>query len=151
MSIKLILCAADIEDGNSMTVAAYAQYLAVIAGARLIVLHVVEPRDALSESPLVSGIVDAATKKIVADAESAMQKFISGNFEDVSATGRIAVGAAAAEILATARDVHADAIVMGTRGKKGLERMLLGSVAAKVVKDAVCPVLTVPIVAARTP
>ena len=52
-------------------------------------------------------------------------------------------GDAAAEILQTAEDVGADLIVMGTHGRSGLGRVLLGSVAAAVLRGARCPVLTV--------
>src|SRR5438874_1488196 len=50
------------------------------------------------------------------------------------------------EILGVAREINADLIVMGTHGRTGLERLLMGSVAERVVRRAACPVLTV-----RTP
>jgi nucleotide-binding universal stress UspA family protein len=49
----------------------------------------------------------------------------------------------AAGILRVARDLDCDLIVMGTHGRMGLARLLLGSVAEKVVREAPCPVLTV--------
>jgi nucleotide-binding universal stress UspA family protein len=51
-------------------------------------------------------------------------------------------GSAWEEILAAASAVHADLIVVGTHGRRGLNRMLLGSVAEKVVRMAEVPVLT---------
>ena len=42
-----------------------------------------------------------------------------------------------------AKELHADLIVMGTHGRRGVSRMLLGSVAETVVRSAPCPVLTV--------
>ena len=151
ISIKLILCAADLEDENSVTIAAYAQNIAEMTRAPLVVVYVVESRETLDELHAISGIVGVETQKVVAAAEKTMQQFISENFTSVSATGRVAVGAAAREILGAARETNADLIVMGTRGKKGIERMLLGSVAANVVKDAAVPVLTIPIGVARRP
>lgn len=53
-------------------------------------------------------------------------------------------GTAAAEIVALAASLPADLIVMGTHGRSGFERLLLGSVAEKVLRKAGCPVLTVP-------
>ena len=47
------------------------------------------------------------------------------------------------EIVKTAREEGADYIVIGTRGLGGLERVLLGSVADRVVRSATCPVVTV--------
>lgn len=43
-----------------------------------------------------------------------------------------------------AEEIAADLVVMGTHGRKGIERAMLGSVAEKVVRRAHCPVLTVP-------
>jgi nucleotide-binding universal stress UspA family protein len=52
-------------------------------------------------------------------------------------------GRAAKTIVERAEAIHADAIVMGTHGRSGLEHMLLGSVAEAVARGASCPVLTV--------
>lgn len=46
-------------------------------------------------------------------------------------------------ILAAAEDVGADLIVMGTHGRRGISRFVIGSVAENVVRRALCPVLTV--------
>jgi nucleotide-binding universal stress UspA family protein len=52
-------------------------------------------------------------------------------------------GSSAAEILAAAKEVHADLIVMSTHGRTGIRHALLGSVAEKVVRMSSVPVLTV--------
>jgi nucleotide-binding universal stress UspA family protein len=53
-------------------------------------------------------------------------------------------GNAAAEIVDQATKMNADLLVIGTHGRSGFERLLLGSVAEKVLRKARCPVLTVP-------
>ena len=53
------------------------------------------------------------------------------------------IGDPAHEILALERQLAADLIVLATHGRKGVRRMLLGSVAEAVLRDATCPVLTV--------
>lgn len=53
-------------------------------------------------------------------------------------------GSASTEILEAARALPADLVVMGTHGRGGFERLVLGSVAEKVLRKACCPVLTVP-------
>ena len=60
-------------------------------------------------------------------------------------------GAAAAEILHQAEEARADLIVLGTHGRTGFERWMLGSVTAKVLRKAPCPVLTVPGVEGEAP
>ena len=53
------------------------------------------------------------------------------------------VGVPFEEIVKTAADEHVDMIVMGTHGRSGLNRLLLGSVAERVIRLAPCPVVTV--------
>ena len=52
-------------------------------------------------------------------------------------------GNPATTIVETAKELHADLIVMGTHGRSGVGRLLLGSVAEVVLRKAPCPVLTV--------
>lgn len=63
----------------------------------------------------------------------------------------IAEGDPAAEIVREAQDRAANLVVMGTRGRKGLERLFLGSVAETVLRQAPCPVLTVSPVVENSP
>ena len=51
--------------------------------------------------------------------------------------------APAQEIVDYAADIHADLIVVGTHGRSGVSRLLMGSVAEHVVRSAPCPVLVV--------
>lgn len=53
-------------------------------------------------------------------------------------------GTVAVEILARAKAMPSDLIVMGTHGRFGFERLVLGSVTEKVLRKAACPVLSVP-------
>src|SRR5262245_19071080 len=63
--------------------------------------------------------------------------------ESGDVTRRIEEGNPAAEILHMAQVCHADLIVMGSHGRDGLPRWLMGSVAEVVMRKATCPVLTV--------
>lgn len=58
-------------------------------------------------------------------------------------TSVLRMGAAWLEILSVAEETHSDLIVLGTHGRRGLSRALLGSVAEKAVRLATVPVLTV--------
>jgi nucleotide-binding universal stress UspA family protein len=53
------------------------------------------------------------------------------------------IGKPADEILDLAREVGADLVLIGSHGKLGLERLLLGSVSERVVREAGCPVMVV--------
>ncbi len=56
---------------------------------------------------------------------------------------RLAEGGPAEEIIRLVKEVPCDLVVMGTHGRTGLGRLLMGSVAEQVVRKAPCPVLTV--------
>jgi nucleotide-binding universal stress UspA family protein len=58
-------------------------------------------------------------------------------------TGLVKLGRAADEILAAAAEIHADLVVMGTHGRRGLAHAVMGSVAERVVRASPVPVLTV--------
>ncbi len=64
---------------------------------------------------------------------------------------RLEDGLPAETILRVAREEGADLIVLGTQGRTGLGRLLLGSVAEQVVRQAPCPVLTTNSVAPQAP
>src|SRR5215467_5486165 len=59
-------------------------------------------------------------------------------------TAHVEEGAPAQCVLEFARSLPADLIVMGTHGRSGFEHLMLGSVAEKVLRNASCPVMTVP-------
>lgn len=62
---------------------------------------------------------------------------------DVPVEHILAEGDPAQEILRVARETNCGLIVMGTHGRSGLQRLLMGSVAEQVMRHASCPLLTV--------
>ncbi len=72
-----------------------------------------------------------------------MDKFVEEKFAGLDVDTTIAVGNVAEEIIKHAEKSGTDMIIIGTHGRKGLEKILFGSVALGVVKGAHCPVLTV--------
>ena len=64
--------------------------------------------------------------------------------ERIDATGLTVRGPPAKEILAQAKALDADMIIVGSHGFGAVFRLLLGSVSEKVLKHATCPVLIVP-------
>ena len=121
--IKKILCAVDLAE-YSAQVAEYAALLAKACHASVLAIYT-----APSLSQYVGFHVPPTT----------IENFVKG----VEAEGRVVVGYAAEEILKTAAKENCDLIVMGTHGRKGIDRILFGSVAEKVVKRSPVPVLTI--------
>ncbi len=68
---------------------------------------------------------------------------LAKSITDLPVEQRLIMGAPGPSILETAKDVDADMIVMGTHGRSGLMRVLLGSVAEYVLRHAPCPVLSI--------
>lgn len=61
----------------------------------------------------------------------------------IKASGQAELGEPAAEIVKHARELGAEAIVMGTHGRSGFKRLFMGSVAEEVLRSASCPVVVV--------
>jgi nucleotide-binding universal stress UspA family protein len=106
-------------------------------GARLLVLHVAEPVVAVGGE----GIVMLPPGSDLDSLQSQLQQ-IQSKDPEVKLEHRLAQGDAVTEILQVANDNACDLIVMGTHGRTGLRRLLMGSVAEQVVRKASCPVLT---------
>jgi nucleotide-binding universal stress UspA family protein len=106
-------------------------------GARLIVLHVYPP-------PAFHGEVVARRQPNGYEEQLWTElRRIQSPDAKVHVEHRLAEGDAAAEILRVAREGDCDLIVMGTHGRTGVRRVLMGSVAEQVVRAAQCPVITV--------
>ncbi|MBQ3058839.1 MAG: universal stress protein [Desulfovibrio sp.] len=140
--IKKILCAVDLSD-HSKAVAEYAVMLARGAGAEVIVVYTAPSLSQYVGFHVPPNTIENFVGEIVTGAEKSMDAFVAENFAGVQARSQVLIGYAAEEILKRATEEGADLIVMGTHGRKGIDRILFGSVAEKVVKNAPMPVLTI--------
>jgi nucleotide-binding universal stress UspA family protein len=105
--------------------------------ARLILLHVAaRPVLAYGEGVFVSD-----SDELRLEASEKLNHIEPG--PQIRAERRVEEGDPIDEILHFAAENHVDLIVMGTHGRTGLRRLLMGSVAEQVVRKAPCPVLTV--------
>ena len=141
-SFKKILCSVDFSD-HSKLVAAHAASLARLSGGTVLVLYAAPSLSQYVGFHVPPNTIENFVGEIVTGAEKSMESFVAENFVGVEAKGQVLIGYAAEEILNRAREEKAELIVMGTHGRKGIDRILFGSVAEKVVKNADMPVLTV--------
>ena len=81
--------------------------------------------------------------EIVKGAEKKLQEFVDEHFGFDSPKTQVVLGDPAEEILNYAQSKGIDLIIIGTHGRKGLEHIIFGSVAERVVKKSPVPVLTV--------
>jgi nucleotide-binding universal stress UspA family protein len=106
--------------------------------ARLVIVHVPQP-PVVIYSPAGDLLPPGPDYRLVAR-EQLGRLVIPAN---VRAEYRLADGEVGAAILKLAREVRADLIVLGTHGRTGMDRWIVGSVAEEVLRKASCPVLTV--------
>ncbi len=104
--------------------------LAVRVGGRVRALRVLEP------NPFVP-----AAERAAVDAE--VRAFVRRSAGERDVTVETRIGYPADEIVAAAEELGSGLIVIGTHGRSGLKRLILGSVAEDVLRRAPCPVLTV--------
>ena len=140
--LKKILCAIDLSE-QSESVAEYAVMLARLADASIVAVYAAPTLTQYTGFHVPPNTIDKFVGEIVSGAEKSMSEFVAQHFAGVDARGVVVVGYAAEEILAVAEKEQVDLIVMGTRGRKGIDLILFGSVAEKVVKNAACPVVTI--------
>jgi len=139
LPIKAILHPTDFSE-RSMLAFRLACALARDYGARLTVLHVAQPPTA---SAIEGVLIPAPTR----DLQPLREQLQHLRPEDpkVLVEHHLIEGDAVTEILHVAGETKCDVIAMGTHGRTGLDRLLMGSVAEQVVRTASCPVLTVKI------
>lgn len=109
-------------------------------GARLVVLHTYSPPALMAYDGMDVEWGTPESHRAMLD-HKLRQIAIPGS--EVKIEHRLVEGFAAETILETAQDTNADMIVMGTHGRTGFNRLLMGSVAEEVLRKATCPVLTV--------
>jgi universal stress protein A len=106
--------------------------------ARLVIVHVMDLPVAYCENPLVYTF----PAEEVGEAERELNRVVPPD-ASVACEHRLLKGETATAILKAAEEAKADLIVIGTHGHTGAMHVLLGSVAEKVMRHALCPVMAV--------
>ncbi len=143
MEIKRILFPTDFSEG-AMNALPYAVDMVRHYGAKLYMIHVIHDLIAVSGLHIPHISVDEIYKEMAAAAKKELEEF--GEIERRDAKNieyAILRGVPYEEILKFVDKNNIDLIVIGTHGRKGLDRVLFGSTAERVVRNAPCPVLTV--------
>jgi nucleotide-binding universal stress UspA family protein len=136
MKAKKILFPTDFSHTGDAALA-MATSLARDSGAKLLIVHVQEPPMAYGGGELYYGVPNPA----IEDLEK-MLHAVKPSDPEVPYEHRLLTGDPASAIVRLADEEQVDMIVMGTHGRTGLYRLLMGSVAEAIVRRAKCPVLT---------
>lgn len=135
MSDKVLLFPTDFSTASDAALP-HAESLARQSGARLMIVHVEEPPLAYGGGELYYGLPEPSSERILQ-----MLEDVTPVDPAVRHTHRLLMGDPATEIVRVAEEETAGLIVMGTHGRTGLSRLVMGSVAEAVVRHAPCPVL----------
>jgi len=147
-TIRRVVTPIDFSD-NSRLIADSSAYMASRYGASLNLVFVVQNFEDYSGFFVPQMHVPNLEDELMHGAEERMEKFIEEMkpaFAEIGltdVTNKVLMGDVAEQIVDYATEIEADLIIMGTHGYKGLEKIMFGSVADKVVRSALCPVTTI--------
>lgn len=143
MEIRRILFATDFSEGSSLALP-YAADLARQYEAKLFLVHVIYDvaKSAGWYVPHVS--IDEIYNDMEKSARAELEKSFVDEMRGLRDVERVVLkGIPYEEISKFAREKKIDLVVLGTHGRRGIDRMLFGSTAEQVVRNAPCPVLSV--------
>ena len=135
MAQKTILFPTDFSTASDAALV-HAESLARQMNARLLIVHVEEPPLAYGGGELYYGLPEPSSERILK-----MLEDVKPSDPSVPYTHRLTMGDPAGEVVRIAEDEGAEMIIIGTHGRTGMTRLLMGSVAEAIVRRAPCPVL----------
>ncbi len=116
----------------------YATQLAREQGSRLLIVHVQEPAIAYGAGDYYYGLPEPDTEAV-----KQMLAKVKPTDPAVAYEHRLLMGEPAESIVELAQREHADLIILGSHGRTGLARLLLGSVTEAIMRRAACPVMVI--------
>jgi len=139
-----MLVATDLTDPSLPAIGAAARE-AHRSRAQVTALHCVEPAPAFAGTEYALACSPAEIREFTEQVRDTAQRDLGNALRRFELQGhrRIVEGAPSSSILKTAEELGVELIILGTRGRTGLRRLLLGSVAEKVIRHARCSVLVV--------
>jgi len=144
IKIKKILYPTDFSEPSKVALE-YAAELAKQFGAELEILHVMFDETQVVSFYLPQVTMQSLSTDIETGSSKQLDEFISNQtvLQGINYTTKLIKGTPFIEINKYAKETGADMIVIGTHGRTGLDHVLFGSTAEKVVRKAPCPVFTI--------
>jgi len=142
LKIKLILCPIDFSE-FSVSAYQHALSLAEHYQAKLVAQHIVEMwRHPSADFAASAGLYEEYSQALRESGNKQLQEFVENHtHDDIQPELVVQIGVAADSIVSFTQLQKADVIVMGTHGRRGFDRLMLGSVTDRVMRTASCPVL----------
>jgi len=137
----VVVVGVDFSEASASALKAAAELTERAAGAELHLVHVVSAVIPAAKGE-ATATPDAGHRVDVQECTSTLKRWLEPlQGRRMRLAGHVRAGSPDREIAQVASDVGADLIVIGTQGKRGLERLLLGSVAESLVRHAPCTVM----------
>ena len=138
-----ILCAVDFSEPSRLAMLEACD-VARRCGARLTLVNVFEPPTGPAVAsdliaPASPGLVEAVTEELSRKLDG--WRVEAERRTEAKVAARVLPGEPAAEVVRLAKEGDFDLVVVGTHGRHGVKRLLLGSVAERIVREAPCSVL----------
>ncbi|MGQ9806500.1 MAG: universal stress protein [Chlorobiales bacterium] len=138
--IQKILCPVDFSD-PSRNALRYANEFAKAMNAKITVLHVIQPQPIAADVNVPYVPLEVELEK---NAKEDLEHLVSKEVhKGVLVEQVLAFGLPSDCVIAQARKENVDLIILGTHGRSGISRLLIGSTAEGVIRHAPCPVLVV--------
>ncbi len=134
---KCILCPVDF-DSNSIAALKEAAALARPCKATICLLHVVQINPLATEGFVLGELQESQSKYARTKVAEMAERDLGGADYEI----KIEIGDPAETVLEMEKRLKADLVVMATHGRRGVSRLVLGSVAERVVRESSIPVLT---------
>lgn len=140
---KLILVATDFSKAAAHALR-YASSIAERTGARLVVIYADELIPPLGETTVEAALATRRIGQLIADAQEKLIEHVEENVSPyVPFDARVIVDSTVSSIVNEARDSGADLLVMGTHGRTGVRRLIVGSICESVMRSVTIPVMAV--------
>lgn len=139
--LRKILIPIDFSD-YSLNALEYAKLLAEKFNAELILLNVVEP--VVFTADLTMGqVIPSIENELYQKSEEKVKELVDSLRDKFNVRGVVKVGKPHVEIIELAKSEGVDLIIIGSHGHTGVEHLLFGSTAEKVIRKSTCPVLII--------
>ena len=141
---KSIVVATDLTS-ESLGVISYASHLGQDEGARLTIVHVAPSVSLADYSDIVPGKdLDALDREYLEHARTTLEGWVKRHLGKRSGVELVIEQGVVDDIICrVAEDVAADVVVVASHAREGLSRLVLGSIAERVIRESPCPVLVV--------
>jgi len=143
IEFKRILYPVDLSE-SSAKIVPYVQSVAKKFESKLYILFAARAFDYLTSMYVPHPSISRFEKELLEGAEKRLYEFVDEHFSEFADTKAVVVaGDASEEIINYIEGQHIDLVIMGTHGRKGMDKIIFGSVAERVLKTSPVPVMVV--------